>query len=422
MKTGSFEIQSASHPAITVRISWEETYNASTEKSTFSVTNLELKNTSSYGSSTWLDGFIQVEGKTLVSFNSMGGTHAIYTGALSTYFAVESPLEGGLPPWSAEIDNTDGTCSVVVDITGYETGVVTSTNGWRVTATKELSITEICTVTYMNPNGTNYATDKVVKGSAHTIRNSGPSKSDTTTDVTVTFNKNGGNNPSKTTEKATNKTSYTFNGWNTAADGSGTAHGKGASITVNSNLTLHPSYSSSVSYGSLTSATVTKSDSTSTRTVTFNANGGSCATSSLNSTKTDKYTCTGWYTAESGGTKMADSGGSMTPKTTQTVYAQWSTEAGTYSSITLPTATRPGHTFHGWSTSISDSSGITGSYVPSGNITLYAVWVWESNGLVYIDNGTSFDAYTIWIDNGSSWDQYIAYIDDGTQWVLLGGN
>lgn len=43
-----------------------------------------------------------------------------------------------------------------------------------------------------------------------------------------------------------------------------------------------------------------------------------------------------------------------------------------------------------------------------------------AQGLVYIDNGTSWDAYEVYIDNGTSWDKYIPYIDDGTSWNLCG--
>ena len=42
----------------------------------------------------------------------------------------------------------------------------------------------------------------------------------------------------------------------------------------------------------------------------------------------------------------------------------------------------------------------------------------ESSGLVYIDNGTTFDAYMIYIDNGSNWDQYVPYIDNGSGWDM----
>lgn len=37
-------------------------------------------------------------------------------------------------------------------------------------------------------------------------------------------------------------------------------------------------------------------------------------------------------------------------------------------------------------------------------------------GLVWIDNGSTFEAYQVFIDNGSSWDQYIPYIDNGSGW------
>lgn len=40
------------------------------------------------------------------------------------------------------------------------------------------------------------------------------------------------------------------------------------------------------------------------------------------------------------------------------------------------------------------------------------------DGLVSIDNGTSFDKYMIYIDNGTSWDRYLPYIDNGTSWDL----
>lgn len=42
------------------------------------------------------------------------------------------------------------------------------------------------------------------------------------------------------------------------------------------------------------------------------------------------------------------------------------------------------------------------------------------SGLVYIGNGSSFDAYQAYIDNGSSWDRYIPYIDNGSSWDPCG--
>ena len=49
--------------------------------------------------------------------------------------------------------------------------------------------------------------------------------------------------------------------------------------------------------------------------------------------------------------------------------------------------------------------------------TLYAIW--EISGVVYIDNGTSFEPYLAYIDNGTDWDLYLAYVDDGTRWNII---
>ena len=72
--------------------------------------------------------------------------------------------------------------------------------------------------------------------------------------------------------------------------------------------------------------------------VTFNANEGSCATSNLTQATANSsitlptpnrsgFTCTGWYTASSGGTKRGNAGDTYTPTTSETLYAQWESAA-----------------------------------------------------------------------------------------------
>lgn len=193
-------------------------------------------------------------------------------------------------------------------------------------------------ITY-NLNGGSGTFNTQVKdwGTAITLHSGSPSKSSTTaTGYKVTFDANGGT-ASKSSVTATDTTKYTFSGWK---DSGGTSYGAGTSYTTNAGLALTANYSSSTTKGSVTTATATKSNTTSTRTVTFNANTGSCNTSSLNSTATTTYSCNGWYTAKSGGTKRASSGGSYTPAAAETVYAQWSSSTGSYSAITLPSATK----------------------------------------------------------------------------------
>lgn len=54
--------------------------------------------------------------------------------------------------------------------------------------------------------------------------------------------------------------------------------------------------------------------------------------------------------------------------------------------------------------------------VSTKNVTIKSVA--GRSGLVYIDNGSSIEAYQCFIDNGSGWDQYMPYIDNGSSWDL----
>ena len=146
-------------------------------------------------------------------------------------------------------------------------------------------------------------------------------------------------------------------------------------------------------------------------TVTLNANGGTCSSASLTAKRTTAYTFSTWNTNSSGtGTSYA-SGASYTTNAALSLYAIYSSSTTT-ASVTLPTPTRDGYDFMGWATSASATSGSTGSYKPSGNVTLYAIW--GAKGLVYIGN----EAYQIYIGNGSSWDLYAPYVGNGTDWDL----
>lgn len=199
------------------------------------------------------------------------------------------------------------------------------------------------TISY-NANGGSGAPGNQTKtyGTALTLSSTKPTRGNSTaTGYTVTFNGNGGT-PSKTSQAATNTTTYSFKNWNTNSGGTGTAYASGASYTANAAATLYAQWNSSTTKGAVTTATASRSNGSSTRKVTFNAttNGGTCSTASLNSTATITYSCTGWWTATSGGTKRAASGGSYTPSASETVYAQWSSTTGTYSQVTLPSATK----------------------------------------------------------------------------------
>lgn len=64
-----------------------------------------------------------------------------------------------------------------------------------------------------------------------------------------------------------------------------------------------------------------------------------------------------------------------------------------------------------------NSSWIRGDENSISDYTMYAAW--EISGVIYIDNGTTFEPYLTYIDNGTGWDLYLAYVDDGTNWNII---
>lgn len=151
-------------------------------------------------------------------------------------------------------------------------------------------------------------------------------------------------------------------------------------------------------------------------TVTFDPNGGSCSTSQLTAGRTEKRTFKNWNTKPDGTGTVYPKGSAYTTNSAATLYLQTNNPTYTTAAISLPTATRAGYEFLGWAKTATAVGGTTGSYTPTSSLTLFAIWAAE--GLVYIDNGTTYEPHTIWIDNGSSWDQYMAYIDNGSSWEL----
>ena len=192
---------------------------------------------------------------------------------------------------------------------------------------------------------------------------------------------------------------YTFQGWYTAANGGGTK--------VGSSLTLEtPSVTGAATYYAYVTRAVNR------YTFTFNANGGSTPSSSSitknyneaigtlptcsrAADNTYTYAFAGWFdtAAASGGTKLT-----TTTKVTsnKTWYARWTAtyriytvtldgNGGTPSQSsstfyynealgTLPTVTRTGYTFKGWSTSANGPVNVSTTTKVTGDVTYYAIW------------------------------------------------
>ena len=158
---------------------------------------------------------------------------------------------------------------------------------------------------------------------------------------TVTFNGNGNTGGSMSNQTAsiatalsTNafvRTGYTFSGWNTAANGSGTAYSDGASYPFTADVTLYAQWTAN------------------TLTITYNTQGGSAIANGSTTTGGQiaaspgtptraGYTFNGWFAAASGGSAISFP---YTHNQTAnfTLFAQWTATAATsLNSATLGSA------------------------------------------------------------------------------------
>lgn len=235
------------------------------------------------------------------------------------------------------------------------------------------------------------------------------------------------------------RSGYTFLGWSTSSTAVYPLYYSGGSYTVNASATLYAvwSYNAPTVY-----------------TITFNANGGSGAPSSV--TKTDgvtlylpsteptrtNYAFLGWSTSSTATSPTYYAGGSFTRNANTTLYAVWEYAPATYRvyynanggsgapssqiktyglSLTLSSTipTRSGYDFHGWSTSSTATSATYDpgdTYTANASVTLYAVWD-ETNYDFSISNLTvsnsepyKYDQITVKVRT-DSWDQVNAYSD-----------
>jgi uncharacterized repeat protein (TIGR02543 family) len=187
------------------------------------------------------------------------------------------------------------------------------------------------------------------------------------------------------------RTGYTFAGWNTLANGSGTDRAAGSTFTISANTTLFAKWTAN------------------SNTITFDGNGftgGSTASQNINTAASANltangftragFTFAGWNTASNGtGTSFADQASFTMGTTNVTLYAQWTANSlmvtydsqggsnisngststgGTVSNPGNPT--RSGYSFNGWFVASSGGSAISFPYThgQTSSFILYAQW------------------------------------------------
>jgi uncharacterized repeat protein (TIGR02543 family) len=193
-----------------------------------------------------------------------------------------------------------------------------------------------------------------------------------------------------------NKTNYTFNGWNTLANGTGTHYDVGAAFPLTANVTLYAEW-----LGNIYTITYNANGSTS-GTVPIATSGRGTLTTALNTGTLAKagYTFAGWNTAGDGTGSTVVAGGTYTPTQNMTLFAKWTalptytityngnssdggsvpTSTTSYTTMTIAgpgSMSRTNYGFAGWNTAANGSGtnyAVGDSYSTSANLTLYAKW------------------------------------------------
>jgi uncharacterized repeat protein (TIGR02543 family) len=209
---------------------------------------------------------------------------------------------------------------------------------------------------------------------------------------------------------------YTFAGWNTKADGTGTNYDANAAVNLyNGSITLYARWTSTVTYD-LNGAT----SGTTPAAQTVNA-GASVTLASGSYIYRDTYTFDGWNTEADG---TGSNYYSYTPTGNITLYARWiyvvnfsanggsgwvsSVNVQPGSGITLPSGdglTRTGYAFTGWNTE-ADGTGTDYTpgepYTPTAITTLYAQWIAAYTVTFNANSGTPAPAQQAVLNGGKA--------------------
>jgi uncharacterized repeat protein (TIGR02543 family) len=292
---------------------------------------------------------------------------------------------------------------------GYPTGL----DYTSITGSKTITLTDYktsCTITYNANGGSGTISPQTVTDGDTVTLHPNNFTAPTYKVWTLTLDGNGGNDGSPTF-----KGNY-FNKWR-AGSTSGTAYAAGAPYTPSKDITMYAWWGTSYIWGTTTRDSIINEG----YTVTFDANGGTCDTDYLTSEIITSYDFLGWGNRASNPTSTFESDVAYGQTSNYTAYAIWSSPITTNGSITLPTPTRNGYEFLGWSTDKSDTNGITGEYAPDKEgIVLYAIWKRMGNVYIY-DNAGGFNPYQVLIYDDSGWNQYIPYIYTESGWEVYSG-
>ncbi|NCC12124.1 MAG: hypothetical protein EOM32_02005 [Spirochaetia bacterium] len=235
---------------------------------------------------------------------------------------------------------------------------------------------------------------------------------------TLTFDANGGSGTQVTqdlkyqtstqlTANSYTRAGYSFAGWNTQANGTGTNYGDKASYSIGAGTVILYAQWTPRSYTVTFDEQGGTTPNPTSKTVAYDSTYGDLA-----ATLRSGYTFTGWYTQMSDGTKI-ENATIVSTETDHTLYAHWTPTSYTITydldggtnavtnppsytidtpTLTLAEPTKPNYTFDGWYA----SSAFSGSPVTSilkgstGAKAFYAKWTPTSYTITYyLDGGAN---------------------------------
>jgi uncharacterized repeat protein (TIGR02543 family) len=218
-----------------------------------------------------------------------------------------------------------------------------------------------------------------------------------TTGTVPTSETGSGNKTLATNSGTLAKTGYSFSGWNTQANGSGTHYATGATYNLTADVTLYAewtalSYTLTYDGNSSDGGTVPSSQT---------GYGNLTAAANLGLLTRSGYTFTGWNTQANGSGTHYNIGATYNLTADVTLYAEWATSTYTIfydgngnsggavpssqtgnGNVTLATNSGTlaltGYTFNGWNT-LANGTGthyaVSATYNLNTDVTLYAEWV-----------------------------------------------
>ena len=358
-------------------------------------TNLDGKNISGSKTITLTD---YITGYTL-TYNANGGSGApsSVSNVTSTTISSTVPTRSGYKflGWSKSSSATSASY-----VAGNSISLSANTTLYAVWA-------KIYTVTYNANGGSGTTISQTTTANSSITLCSNSFTAPTSKIWTLTLDGNGGNDGSPTFQG-----NY-FHKWR-AGSTTGTVYSEGDSYTPSGDTTMYAWWGTKYIWGT----TTRNPDYSEGYTVTLDSNGGTCDIDFLTSEIITTYDFSGWGNLATNPTSTFKIDTIYTQTSDYTAYAIWSPTI-TNGRITLPTPTRNGYEFLGWSTNEFDTNGITGEYTPTSDLTLYAIW--KPMGLVYIYDGIEFNPYQVLIYDSSGWNQYIPYIYTESGWEIYSG-